>query len=55
MVFVYFLKSKDQVANFFEEFRAQVENETDQRIQKLRTDNGHEYVNQHLEKKINQT
>lgn len=51
-VFVYFLKSKDQVADCFEEFQAQVENETGRRIKKLRTNNGREYVNQNLEKDV---
>lgn len=51
-VFIYFLKSKDQVASYFEQFQAQVENETGQRIKKLRMDNGREYVNQNLERTL---
>jgi len=35
--FIYFLKSKDQVVSCFEEFQAQVENEIDRKIKRLRT------------------
>lgn len=48
--FVYFLKSKDEVTQTFKEFKSFVENQTDNRIKMIRTDNGREYVNHELEK-----
>jgi transposase InsO family protein len=47
-MFVYFLESKSQVAETFEEFQRLVENQTGKKIKVLRTDNGREYVNQGL-------
>lgn len=43
--FAYFLKSKDEVSTAFQEFKAQMENETGLTIKTLRTDNGGEFVN----------
>jgi len=43
-VFVYFLKSKDEVFDAFKTFKALVENECDKKIKVLRTDNGGEYI-----------
>jgi transposase InsO family protein len=44
-VFVFFLKSKDEVRTVFCDFKARVEKETDLFIKSIRTDNGSEYVN----------
>lgn len=49
-VFVYFLEKKSQVCESFENFRAQVENQAEKKIKKLRTDNGTEYVNSKMKK-----
>lgn len=49
-VFAYFLSSKDQVTNAFNEFKAIVENQTNKRIKTIRTDNGREYINHKLQK-----
>lgn len=46
--FLYFLKEKSQVTKTFKLFKNAIENETDHRIKKLRTDNGTEYVNNEL-------
>lgn len=43
-IFVYFLKSKSEVYERFKEFQVMVENQTDCRIKKLRSDNGTEYL-----------
>ena len=43
--FICFLKSKDSVCEAFKIFRMRVENETNEKIKCLRTDNGSEYVN----------
>jgi len=44
-VFVFFLKSKDEVLDYFKIFKNFVEKQTDLKIKKLRTDNDREYVN----------
>lgn len=44
-VFVYFLSSKEQTLEKFQEFKAFAEKQSGHKIQKLRTDNGKEYVN----------
>jgi transposase InsO family protein len=41
---VYFLKSKDEVLGKFKEFKALVENLSERKIKKLRSDNGGEYT-----------
>lgn len=46
--FVYFLKSKDQVNDYFKIFKSLVENQSDNKIKILRTDNGGEYCNKKL-------
>lgn len=43
--FVYFLKSKHEVANTFNKFKSLVENQTGNKLKTIRTDNGTEYVN----------
>lgn len=43
--FLYFLESKDQVANKFNIFKNFVENQTNKKIKTLRSDNGGEYCN----------
>ncbi|KXJ71709.1 hypothetical protein RP20_CCG019894 [Aedes albopictus] len=43
--FVYFLKSKTDVLEAFEDFKSYVENQTGERIKRIRTDNGKEDVN----------
>jgi hypothetical protein len=41
---IFFMKTKDEVFNRFQEFRAQVENLTGKKIKVLRSDNGGEYT-----------
>lgn len=48
-VFVYFLQSKTQVPEVFENFKIMVENQLGNRIKTLRTDNGTEYCNAHFD------
>ncbi|KAH9770122.1 Integrase catalytic domain-containing protein [Citrus sinensis] len=48
-VWVYVLKSKDQVFGKFKEWKALVENQTEKRVKKLTTDNGLEYCNQEFD------
>lgn len=52
MVFVYFMKTKDEVNNCFEEFKVMVENQTNLKIKKIRTDNGGEFCSKDLEKRF---
>ena len=47
-MFVYFLHSKDQALNAFNEFKALVENETGRNIKRVRTDGGGEYCSNAL-------
>ena len=49
-VWVYFLKTKDQVFEKFKEWKALVENTFDQKVKTLRTDNGGEYTSNEFEK-----
>ncbi|KAH9703677.1 hypothetical protein KPL70_011177 [Citrus sinensis] len=49
-VWVYTLKSKDQVFDKFKEWKMLVENQTGKKLKKLRTDNGLEFCNQRFEK-----
>ncbi|KAJ0489574.1 putative RNA-directed DNA polymerase [Helianthus annuus] len=44
-VWVFVLKSKDETFDKFKEWRALVENQTEKKIKKLRTDNGLEFCN----------
>ena len=46
--FVYFMNSKTDVVEKIKEFKNLVENQLNERIKALRTDNGLEYVNSHL-------
>ena len=46
---VYFMKHKSEVLAKFKEFEAEVTNESSQKIGKLRTDNGGEYLSQGFE------
>lgn len=48
-VFLYLLKSKDQVFEKFCQFKAFAENQTGKKIKSFRSDNGGEYVNKRLE------
>lgn len=49
MIFIYFLKSENQVAEVFKEFKALTENQSGKKTKRVRTDNGRgEYVNQHF-------
>lgn len=45
MVFIYFLKTKDQVIDCFKEFKAMVENQLVKKIKVIRSDNGLEFCN----------
>lgn len=47
---VYFLKNKSEVPEFFKKYKATLENETGRKLQKLRTDNGLEFINWRLKK-----
>ncbi|CAG4978543.1 unnamed protein product [Colias eurytheme] len=49
MVFVYFLKHKNEALKCFKEFKAQVENQTKKTIKVLRSDNGLEYCNKEFD------
>uniref|UniRef100_A0A0A1WFC7 Retrovirus-related Pol polyprotein from transposon TNT 1-94 n=1 Tax=Zeugodacus cucurbitae TaxID=28588 RepID=A0A0A1WFC7_ZEUCU len=49
-MFVYFLKTKDQVFENFKLFKAMVELQTGSKIKTLRTDNGREYVNNNFKR-----
>ena len=40
---VYLLKSKDEALNFFKIYKAEVENQLDRKIKRLRSDRGGEY------------
>src|SRR5438105_5049714 len=41
--YVYLLKSKDEVSNFFKIYKAETENQLDRKIKRLRSDRGGEY------------
>ena len=43
-VWVYFMKEKSETLSKFKEFKEMIEKEVDQRIRRLRTDNGGEYT-----------
>ncbi|CAK1555486.1 unnamed protein product [Leptosia nina] len=45
MTFIYFLKAKSEVINYFKEFKSMAENSQNKKIKILRTDNGCEYSN----------
>ncbi|RVX14987.1 Retrovirus-related Pol polyprotein from transposon TNT 1-94 [Vitis vinifera] len=47
---IYFLKSKSEVANVFWKYKAWVENQSNCRMQKIRSDNGKEYTNEIFDK-----
>ncbi|UYV83484.1 hypothetical protein LAZ67_23001169 [Cordylochernes scorpioides] len=48
-IFAYFLRSKDETFERFEEFKARAENELSLRIKDVRTDNGTEFCNSRFE------
>lgn len=49
-MWIYFLKTKDEVFQRFSEWKLLVENQTGKRIKYLRTDNGLEFCNQSMDK-----
>ena len=49
-VTAYFIKSKSEVLSKFMEYVTMMENETDLRVQAIRTDNGGEYTSQCFKK-----
>lgn len=49
MAFVYFLKSKSEAIEYFKEFKALVEKQTEKSIKVLRTDNGGEFCSSAFE------
>ncbi|GFV85923.1 retrovirus-related Pol polyprotein from transposon TNT 1-94 [Trichonephila clavipes] len=49
MCFTYYLKNKYEVFDIFSQFKAKYENLTDERIKKIRTDNGLEFANEQLD------
>ncbi|HEV7737689.1 MAG TPA: reverse transcriptase domain-containing protein, partial [Chlamydiales bacterium] len=55
MTWAYLLKTKDQAASKFKEWRAIVESESGHRIKILRTDNGGEYTSTNFEKYLCET
>jgi transposase InsO family protein len=48
-VWIYFLKTKDEVIRRFQEFKALVENQTGTKIKVLTSDNGGEYNSKEFE------
>lgn len=50
MAFVYFLKTKDQVFDYFKQFKVLVENQTGQKLKILRSDNGGEFCSGNFKK-----
>lgn len=48
-IFIYFMKRKSEAFDMFKTFKSLVENQTDRKIKKLRTDNGTEYMNDSFE------
>ena len=49
---IYFFKSKTEVANIFWKFKALVENQSGCKLQTIRSDNGKEYTNDVFDKKF---
>lgn len=49
MAFVYFIKSKDEVFCCFKQFKSMAENQTNQKIKVLRSDNGGEFCSREFE------
>lgn len=47
-IYVYFLNSKSETFQAFQEFKAQVERQTGKKIKGMRSDNGREYVNNEM-------
>jgi transposase InsO family protein len=41
--YVYLLKTKDEMLNYFKAYKAEVENQLDRKIKRLRSDRGGEY------------
>lgn len=54
MAFIYFMKTKSEVFNFFKEFQSMVEKQKDRKIKILRTDNGGEFCSQDFERYLKQ-
>lgn len=48
--FVYFLKTKDETFELFQQFKELVEKQTGNKIKRIRTDNGGEYISASFEK-----
>ncbi|HEV7736039.1 MAG TPA: DDE-type integrase/transposase/recombinase, partial [Chlamydiales bacterium] len=55
MTWVYLLKTKDQAADKFKEWRAIAESESEHRVKTLRTDNGGEYTSTGFEKYLQES
>lgn len=49
MVFIYFMKDKLNVLEIFKDFKSKVENQLNDKIKAIRTDNGKEYCNSNFE------
>ena len=47
---VFFLKSKDEVFSYFKQWKATIEKQTEEKIKRLRTDNGLELCSSKFEK-----
>lgn len=53
-IFVYFLKSKDEVYKSFIHFKNYAENDTGKKIQYLQSDNGTEYQNSRMKQLLDE-
>lgn len=49
MAFIYFLKNKDETFEIFKEFKLMVENQTNLKIKKFRSDNGGEFCSRNFD------
>lgn len=54
-IFIYFMKSKDEVFDKFKEFQKLVERQTGKKIKILRSDNGGEYINAEFNKYLKES
>lgn len=48
-VWIYFLRTKDEAFRTFVEWKTMVENQSNRKVKKLRTDNGLEFCNQEFD------
>lgn len=55
MTFVYFLRNKNEALKYFKQFKAEVENQTKNKVKILRSDNGLEYCNKEFDMFLNKS